>query len=429
MMKRILTLLIIFSWVCLGSWASPNGTLMAGAAQGDITPPGSLFPFQAQHESHPYTGIHDSLFVRALVMEADGQRAVLMELDEVAIPEADSLRQLVARAANTTANHVMMTVSHTHSTLHPSRSDARLQSDIDKIISNSVKAVREAASHLEPVSVAFARTKAYVNVNNGEVVQSKGQYYDDAFSDKTLDVVRFLRRDSSVLALIVNYATHAEVMFRSVTRDNGYEITGDLPGRVAQLLESQYPGSVVLTTPSAEADQQPLFTSRQRTETQGTVDQGIGGWNVIDVQARRITDAVNVAVGKMGAGDAKVQLQIDNTEAVVPGAHRHRMRHSGRMVDEDAPDVHIPLMQIRLGDITFRGVGADIASEMGVTFRDASPAKHTMLISCINNSAGYVLSDETYRHYTHGVMASRIKPGYAQQAISSAFQEIDKSNQ
>jgi neutral ceramidase len=427
-MKRILALMMMCCLACLSSWAGHDSILKAGTARENITPPASLFPFLAAHEEHPYTGIHDSLYVRALVMEADGQRAVLMELDEVAIPDADSLRQLVAQAAGTTASHVMMTVNHTHSTLHPHGGDSKVKPDIDKIFANSVKAAREAASHLEPVSVAFARTQAYANVNNGEVEQSKGQYANDAFSDKTLDVVRFQRRDSSVLALVVNYATHAEVMFRSVTRDGGYEITGDLPGRVASLLESQYAGSVVLTTPSAEGDQQPLFTSKQRTETQGTVDQGVGGWSIVDVQARRIVDAVNVAVGKMGAGETNTALQVDQAEAVVPGAHRHRMSRSGRMIDESAPDVHISLMQIRLGDIAFRGVGADLASEMGVAAREASATKNTMLISCINNSVGYVLSDETYRHYTHGVMGSPVKPGYARQAILSAFQNMDNTN-
>jgi hypothetical protein len=424
-MKRIFTSLMICYCACLSSSGGNGRILTAGAASEDITPPASLFPFLAQHEEHPYTGVHDSLFVRALVMEADGQRVVLLEMDEVAIPDADFLRQLVASAAGTTASNVMMTVNHTHSTLHPNGSDPRLKPDIDKIFKNSVKAVKEAASHMEPVSVSFARTKAYANVNNGEVEQSNGQYADDAFSDKTLDVVRFQRSDSSVLALVVNYSTHAEVMFRSVTRDGGYEISGDLPGRVAQLLESQHPGSVVLTTPGPEADQQPLFTSRQRTQTQGTVDQGVGGWSVLDVQARRIADAVNTAVSKMGAGETSVALKIDNSEAVVPGAHRHRMSHSGRMIDEDAPDVHIPLMQIRLGDIVFRGVGADLASEIGVDVRNDSKAPNTMLISCINNSVGYVLSDETYRNYTHGVMGSPVKPGYARQAILRAFQNMD----
>lgn len=419
---------MILGTACFSSWAGNGKILKAGAAREDITPPASMFPFLAQHEEHPYTGIHDSLYVRALVMEAGGQRAVLLEMDEVAIPDADSLLQLAASAAGTSAGNVMMTVSHTHSTLHPNGSDERLKPDIDKIFSNSIKAVKEAASNMEPVSVTFARTKAYINVNNGEVEDREGQYADDAFSDKTLDLVRFQRRDSSVLALVVNYSTHAEVMFRSVTRDGGFEISGDLPGRVARLLEDQYPGSVVLTTPGPEADQQPLFTSRQRTETQGTVDQGVGGWSVLDVQARRIADAVNTAVGKMGSGDAKTTLDVDNSEAVVPGAHRHRMSRSGRMVDEDAPEVHISLMQIRLGDIVFRGVGADLASEIGVEVRNGSASPNTMLISCMNNSVGYVLSDETYRHYTHGVMASPIKPGYAKQAIMTAFRNMDNSN-
>ncbi len=425
-MNRILTLLLLFVvGVCTihAVRHDRQGRLMVGAAKADITPDASLFPFLAQHEDYPYTGIHDSLYARAIVMDNGVKRAVLLELDEVSVPEGKTFCRKIAKAAGVNADDIIACVSHTHSTLHPNGQDDRLQGNIDKIIGQSIAAVKAAAARLEPARVSFARTKAYVNINNGEVVQSRGQYSNEAYSDKTLDIVRFTRTDGSLISLVLNYSTHAEVMFRSISKGGGYEITGDLPGRTAQLLEVQHKGAIVLTTTGAEGDQQPLFTSRQRTSTQGFVDQGEGGWTLVDAQARRIVDAVNEATETMPAGEDVVTLITKATEAVVPGQHRHQNRETNTIIDEPDKDVHIAVNQIYLNDIVFCGVAADIAAVIGVAVRNASGVKHTMLITNTAGSVGYVLPDEMYKNYTHAVYGSRIRPGYAQQAIINAIKQ------
>lgn len=428
-MKRFSILLfsllaIIPQMIC----AKDNGkasALYAGAAKADITPPASIFPIQPLHEAYPYVDAHDTLYARALVLDNKQQRTVIVELDEVAVPDADRLIKEVAEAAKVSAQNVMVCVSHTHSTLHPSGEDPRLSGVIDKIRQGSVAAVKQAVARLEPAYVSFGRTRAYVNINNGEIEQSKGQYSTTAFSDKTLDLLKLTRHDGSMLALIVNYPTHAEMMFRSVSGQGGYEVSGDLPGRVANILETDYENAVVLTTAGAEGDQQPIFTSRQHTSTQGYVDEGACGWGLVDALARRLVDAVKEKVEVMPQGTNSVLMTVNSSEAVVPGQHRHQMRETGKIIDEPAEDVHIPLIRIRLNDIALDGVGADLASSIGVAVRQASTVENTMLITNTAKAVGYVLPDEEYKHYTHGVFGSSIRPGYAQNAIIEAFKKIE----
>lgn len=425
--KALFTLYLLFSALVvspsLATASGAKGQLRVGVGKANITPPATMFPFQCLHESYPHTGIHDSLYARAIVMDNGDKRAVVVELDEVAVPDADHFLEAVARAAKVSTADVLLCVSHTHSTLHPSKEDKRLQPVIDLIEQQTIKAVQSAASNLQSASISFGRTQSYVNVNNGEVVQSKGQFNEKAFSDKTLDIIRFTRPDNRTMALIVNYPTHAEVMFRSVSKDNGFEITGDLPGRVAQLLETSGDKPVVLTTAGAEGDQQPVFTSRQRTSSMGYVDQGAGGWSIVDVLAHRLVDDVNEALAVMPTGESRVSLSTLRTEAVVPGQHRHRKGTDGPVIDEPADDVHIPINRINIGDIEIVGVGADLASKIGVAVRNASPVKNTMLITSTAGSVGYVLSDEAYKHYTHGVFGSKVRAGYAQEAIKQALNQ------
>lgn len=400
--------------------------LRVGAARCNVTPPDAMFPFEALHEACPYTAVHDSLYARAIVMDNGERRAVLVEIDEVQVPEPLATRKAVADVAGVSESDVIICVSHTHSTLHPNGEDRRLEHVIDRIRRGAVEATRQAVASLQPATISFARTKAYVNINNGEAEQRTGQYSETAFSDKTLDIVRFSSMSDKPIALVVNYPTHAEVMFRSISNNGGYEVSGDLPGRTAYILE-QANGTngngapVVLTTAGAEADQQPLLTSRQHTSTMGYIDQGVGGWAIVDALAHRLTDAINEAVQTMTKGKGNVNIETMSTEAIVPGQHRHQNRETGEIIDEASDDVHIPVSRITVDDIAFAGVGADIASSVGVEIRDASPVANTMLITCTAGAVGYVLPDAMYDHYTHAVFGSRVRKGYSTKAIIDAF--------
>lgn len=426
-MKRFLNLMLMICWVAFvaakGLSTQDNPTdLRVGVSKMSITPPADFLPFHPLHEARPYTGIHDPLYARALVMDNSVRRAVLVELDEVQVPDPDKFTNEVATAAGVEPKDVILCVSHTHSTLHPTGEDPRLQPIIDRIISQTVIAVKAAVKKLEPAYISFARTKAYANINNGEVSLSKGRYDNEAYSDKTLDIVRFSKPNGSTIALVVNYATHAEVMFRSVSKDNGYEISGDLPGRTAEILETQGKESpIVLTTAGAEGDQQPIFTSRQLTTTMGYIDEHEKGWALVDALAHRIVDAINEATQKMPLGENKVVISTKSTQTIVPGEIRHKDEKTGQITDETGPDVVIPISQIRVNDIAFDGIGADIASSVGRDIRSDLKVPNSMLITSIGKSAGYILPDNDYKAYTHAVLLSRVKPGYARKAISNTL--------
>lgn len=425
-MKRLIFLMAIAmtSMTVFAQGRRSAQVFKAGAAKGDITPE-VTFPYNAPHEQHPYTGVHDSLFVRVVVMENGQKRAVLVELDETSVPEPERMQQTVADVAGVTPDDVIICVSHTHSTLHPGKDTPKMN---EKIISSTEQVVRQAMERLTPARIAFGRTKAYANVNNGELAGSRRQYDDEAFSDKTLDIIRLSATDGKNIALILNYSTHAEVMFRSVTKDGGYEVSGDLPGRVAAILEGMDSGApVVLTTTGAEGDQQPMFTAKQRTSSQGIIDQGEKGWAVMDVLARRIVDATLEKMAGMNDEQATT-IETLTGNASVPGQNYHHNWQTGENHLQETANVNIPLRQFTIGQIAIQGVGADLASEIGVNIRNASPWSNTMLITNTVGSIGYVLSDKAYENPGHGVFGSKVKPGHAQDSIIKGFQTMNKKS-
>jgi Neutral/alkaline non-lysosomal ceramidase. len=419
-MKKYLLLVLMTVTVI----TSVAGNLNVGAAKADITPAVSLFPFNSPHESYPYVGVHDSLFIRAVVMDDENVRNIVIELDEASVPDAEEWIDDIAKAANTKKQNIIITVSHTHSTLHPDSHNPKLKKHVIFMKEQTLKAVQEAISHIQPAKVSFGRTKAYVNVNNGESSRSLGQYDNDTYSDKTFDIIRFNSFRNKPIALILNYSTHAEVMFRSLSNSKGYEISGDLPGRVAQILENREDGApVVLTTPGAEGDQQPLFTSKQRTTRQGTVEHGAGGWNIVDILARRIVDA---ALEKMETMEDETDAKLygNATTISVPGQSYNHNWQTGENHLEETSDVTIPIVRMQMGDIAIEAIGADLASRIGTNIRNAAALKNTMLITNIGGSVGYILEDSAYKNPGHGAFGSKVKPGYAEKAIIRGLKNL-----
>ena len=395
------------------------GDLRAGAARAEITPGKDAFPFTAKGE-RSFAGVHDPVYARALVLDDGLTRAVIVAVEVTSIPNPGALVKAIAEEAGTAESSVLLTATHTHNVLlvsyHGGEPDAAQLREMEHLQQGAIEAVRQAKAHLQPARISAGRGEAWVNVNNGEQAGLKSGYDANGPSDKTLDVVRVQTMKGAILALLVTYATHAEVMFRSATRDNGYEVSGDLPGAVSQLLEGSLPEApVVLFTSAAEADQLPLFKSLQPAGRLKAADEGAAGWALLDVQARRLADAALGVLERMPEGNSDVRIEAVASSASCPGKRPWGDPATGAL--EARPPVAIPISVIRINDIALAGVAGDVGSEIGRKFKAASPVAHSTFISMTAGSIGYIVADAAYEKPGHGVMGSPLKPGCAEHAI------------
>jgi hypothetical protein len=412
---------------------APNagaGQLLAGAAKVSITPPAAEFPWQAGNEK-PFVGVHDDVFVRALAFDdSAGHKALVVSVEVTTIPEPAAFVAALAQATGLPAASIMVVATHTHSVplvfFHSPQPNAAERREIDRIRGAAVQAARQALRELQPAKISFARGRAWVNTNNGEQGGRKDWYDPAGSSDKTLDLLQVSSAAGKPLGLLVNYANHAEVMFRSVTRNGGYEVTGDLPGAVSRLLETRPDGApVVLFTSGAEGDQLPLFKSLQPDADFPASDQGAGGWSVLALQAQRLASAVLGTLASAPAGTSSVELSAAAATVSCPG-QRYKVDHATHRVQgvEATGPVTMPMSVLRINDIVLAGIGADIASDIGAAVKGSSPVANTALLTMLAGSVGYVLNDAAYEHPTHGVMGSPVKPGCATAALSNGLQQL-----
>jgi hypothetical protein len=399
------------------------GSLRAGAARMSITPASDAFPYASPSSPRdkPFVAVHDDIFARALVLDNGAKRLVLAAIENVNVPQPEAMVAALAQAAQVPPAQVFVFATHTHSNplvfFHGHEPSARQAQEMARTQSAAVDAVKQAVAQLAPARIGFVRGKGWVNINNGEA--STGVKTGDplAPSDKSLDIVQVVAANGAPMALLVDYATHAEVMFRSMTRPDGLEVTGDLPGAVSRLLENGGAAPVVLYAPGAEGDQLSQYKSLQ-AEAGGLPekDEGASGWALLDVQARSLAASVYAALKTAPAPVAQVSLGATTGQAVCPGIKRER-DPSGAIVEKPAPDVVIPLALARLGPVTLAGVGADLGSELGKAVKAAFPQQRASVVTMIAGAVGYILPDASYALPTHAVMGSPVKPGCAPRAI------------
>jgi hypothetical protein len=423
---QILSISLLFIGFANGASA---GELRAGAAKVSITPASDEFPYQIGREK-PFVGVHDDVFARALVLD-DGESRVALVVEEVeSIPDPKGTVTQVAQAIGVPESNVIVSATHSHESLtvfiHGNQLTPAQQKEIEHCRAGAVEAARQAAANLKPARISFGRGEAYVNINNGE--QSGIAYWYDPKgpTDKTLDLLRVEAASGQPIAMVVNYGTHAETMYRSLVKDGGYEVTGDIPGEVSHIMETNQAGApVVLFTAPAEADELGYFKSLQPANgSLPETDEGAAGYALMNEMSRRIAAAAFQIEGAMNPGKSNVTLQALTGTATCPGGRTRVDNQTHQVVSTDGPPVVIPMSVIKINDIAIAAVAADMGNQIGKEIKQVSPIPNTMVVSQLAGAVGYILPDASYEHPGHGLGGSPVKAGCAEKAIPNGIASL-----
>lgn len=207
-----------------------TGQIRAGASRVEIT---SL-------EAGP---VNDPLYVKALVIEDQTKRAVVITVDAVAIEQIGSIRntflktvrQRIEKEAGIRPEHVLVNASHCHGIV------------CNDIEDRTVKAVNEAVRNLEPVKVGAGRGQETRISENRRLRLKNGRETDvrHAYSmpsdedvveigpiDPEIGVLRLDRMDGTPLAIVYNFAMHP------IQGVPGGANTADVSGFASTLIET-----------------------------------------------------------------------------------------------------------------------------------------------------------------------------------------------
>ena len=222
--------------------------LTAGIARVDITPPVPIDLVGYSRRAEPAQHIRAPLTATALALGSGPTTAVVVAADvPFLLPaHADRLRTEIGDALGTPADHVMISVSHTHGgpTTHAHgvkiggrqrERSANERAFIDSFPGHLVTAAIQAAGSMEPVMAAGGVGTVDLAVNRREK-NAEGRvilgWNPDKPVDRDVGVLRLDRLDGTTMAVVANYACHPVVVG---PEDPG--VNPDFPGAMRDVVE------------------------------------------------------------------------------------------------------------------------------------------------------------------------------------------------
>ena len=405
--------------------AAPASGLQAGTGKALIDPPPAQFPIRNNNDS-PLTGVHDSLYARALVLKAGDSQAIIVVADVIVLPD-DFCEQLLAKISaqfGVARDHVLLVATHVH-TVPWSMGNGYGE----VVMRGMLDAIALARQRLEPVRIGAGSGAAYVNMNRDEAVPGGfilGQDPEGA-SDKTVRVVGFFRADGSPLAILANYAVHAVSLYSSDTAGtHAAMVSADIPGVANRFVDEHYVAqrTQAFWTSGAAGDQNPIMMSIhaepgsdgkvQLTDLQSagfTITQRLG--QALALEIIRVTDRLSPqAVG----------TPLRAAQSVVSCASKPEAAAAGM-----PPQRSIRVSRLAIGPVELIGISGEVTTLIDRHLRErlGERASALLTLTLANGYSGYLPDEVMYaRGATFEVGKSSFAPGCVEASIIAGARQL-----
>lgn len=328
------------------------------------------------------TGIHDSIFVRAIVFKNQTQRVALITMDLLIAPmEVTAALKEKLNSIGFRKEQVYLTATHAHSSMGGwARKPAGYvmagkydQATVNHITQAVLTAIQKAESTAAPAQIGFAALTADSLVRN-RLVGTAGT------RDTALRVIK-IQKQTGATAVYATYAAHATCL--PATELN---ISGDYPAALVQNLEKGKKINFAAFSAGAVASHSPVAVG--------------SGYEKVRNMAQGLTQVIQRNIAAVPVG---YQFKLNALE--VPLYLRRpqwRISQNWRLppalfylVFGKYPAT---LSGLRIGDILFLGAPCDFSGELVPPLEQAVPDNAGKLIVTSFNGGyiGYITPDKYY---------------------------------
>ncbi|MDX2149391.1 MAG: hypothetical protein SFV54_01555 [Bryobacteraceae bacterium] len=448
---------MMFRWLLLVAAAgSLHGEIRAGAAAVKITPPKGA-PMAGYYYGRAAEGVHDDLFAKALVFDDGATRAAMVSCDLIHMPGsiATKARDEAARRTGIPAANILVSATHTHTGPQFPGADGRFRgggetariaeqyaAELPGLIAESVE---KAVAALAPVTVSAAvgreETLAFnrrywmtdgtvgwnPGKNNPRVVRPAGPV------DPEVPVVAVRRADGAAVASYVNFAMHLDTV-------GGMQFSADFPYTLARLF-GETTGGVTLFTMGCSGNVNHLdvnWSDRQKGHGEaariGTVLAGeaLRAWKrARPVEAARVrvsSEQVSLPPAGVTAADVDWARPVAATFDKPNAAPFLDLVRAIKVLDVAAREgrpFDAEVQVIALGrDLAWVGLPGEIFTELGMAIKQASPFRHTIVVSMANDHLGYIPNRRAYAEGAYEVVSTRCAAGAGEMLVESATRQL-----
>ena len=243
-----------------------DDAFLAGIAKTDITPTafGPMYGY-ANRKCGPANGVHDSLFAKALVLQAGQSRMAIVTFDLGSIV-APALHKRIVEQLNIPV--VLLAASHSHSSPQYLNSDPAAESSAyQQEMENKVfSAVEQASKSMWPAKIGIGRGEMQLGYNRvllrddgrARALFENPERVPYGPVDPAFDLLRIDDMQGNPKALIVHYAVHAVVL-----GPTNCKYSADYPGAMQAKVETELKGAQCMFVQGGAGDINPLFMARK----------------------------------------------------------------------------------------------------------------------------------------------------------------------
>ena len=428
--------------------------LRAGVVRRVINPPLGIKRPGIRLFADPIQAIESDLTATVLVLAAGGSRAAIVACDLCAIPVSvvDRLRRSIAAVLDTTVEHVLVNESHTHSgpalpefIPEPAEQAALQQAYQDEMEEAVVQAAQEAGGTLQAARIGAGwgecTIAAYRRERGPDGTDHLGEV-PGAPTDPSVGVVRVDDPGGRPIATLFSYGCHPVTM-----GPHSHVASSDFPGAARDVVEGAL-GGTALFLQACGGNINPVTGIGAEVDCRDNKDR-IGamlGGEVVKVAAgirthvrrgakRPIDTLASVSVwpwepvrGESESTVAVAERTLDLDFVDLPSAEKAQAIHdrwhrelaqaesggghhwdvaiarrfahwSQRLVvavRDGAPGFPMPVQVLRVDDIAWLGIGAEVFFETGLAIKERSPLAHTQVLGYSAGLRCYLPRAEDY---------------------------------
>ncbi len=367
------------------SHSSNIGWLKAGWSSRPITPPtGTPLAGFGDRKGKPSTGVHDEIFVKALVVSDGTDTAVIVGADMLIIPEnvAELVRTRVSKQTTLTANEILFNASHNHSGpggFAPGFASKAFNGPYDPNIPDFLaraftEAIVEAYRLLEPAKVTHGGLDAPEYIRN--------RTRRDGLVDGEISYMLVEQKDGD-RCFVVSYSAHPTILGA-----NNMKFTGEYPGFLVRRItertgaEAIYLGGAVGSmSPRPPEGENPF--DRCRAMGEALADKVLEA----TVDAKPFKDKVDVASIGFIVQLPPFQLRLSKNWRV------SKFLFPILGIDADGW-----MHAVRIGDIALVGTPADYCGEISIDLKSRIQNRvgDLWVLSFNGDYVGYISPDKYY---------------------------------
>jgi hypothetical protein len=431
--------------------------IRAGAAAVVITPPLGV-PMAGYYSERGATAVHDDLYSRALVIESGGAKAALVILDLISTSRAfvEAARKQIESTTGIPATNVMISASHSHTGPILARTSIRYDAQggqderavgfIAKLPGLIAESVRLANERLTPVKVSAAMGQVEglafnrrFHMRDGSVGWNPGKLNPNIVrpagpTDPELPVVLFEAAKARPIAVYANFAIHLDTV-------GGTEISADAPGTLSKLLAAATePDLVTVYTTACCGDINHVNVSRATPQKGHAEASRIGTILAAEVlrslertrpveaaKLRTRSEIVKLPLPKIEASDVETARSVAERvrSKAMPAPKFLEQVQAFKVLDVAAREgkpQEVEVQVVTLGDdLAWVSLPGEIFVELGLTIKQGSPFKQTMIAELANGSIGYIPNRVAYPQGNYEVVSARCAEGSGEMLVDTAL--------